>query len=59
MSLGDIRRMPTSITEIPLGSSGVHESCLRSFHILNKVIDLLMKGTPAEVILEIVEDLKL
>jgi hypothetical protein len=57
MKLEDIRQRPTAI-RLGLGAgSRWHESVLRAFHVVDKVKDLLAKNTPAEVILEIIEDL--
>lgn len=52
-----IRKRPTCW---PPGvqQGGVHESVMRSFHILGKVCELLQKKTPHDVILEIIDDLK-
>jgi len=49
-----IRTLPTSVTEVPRECSGVHESCLRSYQILEKVKEYLVRGVPADVILELV-----
>jgi len=45
--------MPTSVKEIPLDCKGVHESCLRSWHLLEKTRDYLRRGVPSEVVLEL------
>lgn len=64
MTLREIRKMPTILTNSELnkwkdgGSTGVHESLLRSFHIVEKVKELLEKQVAPQVILEIIEDLK-
>ena len=50
MKLEEIRQMPTTV--------GVyHESCFRSFHVLQKIMELVAAGTPAAVIAEIYGDL--
>lgn len=60
MRLLEIAKMPTSIVKLQLkelasGScTGVHESTLRSWHILERVKDYLRKDTPADVILELI-----
>ena len=51
MKCFDIRRLPTSLDM-------THESVYRSYHILEKVVELLNKETPPAVILEIIEDLR-
>lgn len=57
----DIRDMPTSISAdemriyLSSGCSGVHESMLRSYAILNKVKRLLLEGTPCAVVLELIQ----
>ena len=61
MRVIEIAKMPTSITkplmkELASGScTGIHESMLRSWHILERVKDYLRKDTPADVILELIE----
>ena len=59
MTLAEIRLVPT---ERPLGACNaantIHESAFRSYHIINKVVDLLKKNVPAEAILEIIKDLQ-
>lgn len=56
MSLNEIRMMPTAR---PISSDGaVHESIFRSYHIVQKVRELLEAKTPHGVILEIVTDLQ-
>lgn len=37
------------------GIKGFHESLLRSFHIVNKLRELLEQGTPPKVILEMLD----
>lgn len=51
MKCFDIRRMPTTLDM-------VHESVFRSYHVLEKVQELLRQQTPARVILEVIEDLQ-
>lgn len=52
-----IRDLPTVIDEefLSLGAKGIHESVLRSYHILEKVKFLLQEGCSSAVILEIIE----
>jgi hypothetical protein len=54
MDYEQIRQMPTVLTEIPGGSRGVHESCLRAYHILAKVKWLLENKTHSDVVLELI-----
>ena len=37
---------------------GVHESVLRSFCILEKVRELLQRGVPADVVVDIIDELQ-
>lgn len=53
-----IRQWPTSVTEIPLGCTGVHESTLRAYQILEKVKDWLHQGVPGNVVLELIAELE-
>ncbi len=53
--------MPTTLLsetvreDLAAGVKGFHESLLRSYHVAAKVRALLKLGTPAEVILEIMD----
>lgn len=62
MTLAEIRATPTIVDTRELASDDtyhrIHESTLRSFHIVNKVQELLEANTPAPVLLQIIEDLK-
>jgi hypothetical protein len=58
MNIIDIWKMPTIITEIPQCATGVHESCLRSYHILIKAKELLALGTPPGVVLDLIEEME-
>jgi len=40
---------------IQSGCKGVHESTVRSYHILERVKGYLRKDTPTDVILELIE----
>jgi len=40
------------------GSTGIHESILRSYNILHVVRDLLIAKTPPTVILELIDDME-
>lgn len=57
MTLAEIRALPTSI-KLQGGSTETHESITRSWHTLNKVIELLEKKCPHAVIIEIIHDIK-
>lgn len=58
MKIVDIHKMPTLVSEIPSGSAGVHESCLRAFHILRKAQELLALGTPPGVVLDLISEME-
>ncbi len=45
-------------TTLRINKHGYHESLFRSYHILNKVKELLSKNTPQEVILEIIAEIE-
>jgi hypothetical protein len=59
IKIDEIRKMPVKIDpEYPVkGSVGweIHESLFRSYHILEKVKDLLMKDVDSETIIELIE----
>ena len=59
MKATEIRRMPTDTSEmVRLATEKdpkIHESCFKSFHIVEKVKELLKKDTPSDVILEFIE----
>lgn len=56
MKWSEIRVKPSTIKRVPKGCTGVHESILRSYQILEKVKDYLKRGVPADVILELIEE---
>ena len=58
MKILDIQKMPTTITEIPKGTTGVHESCMRAYHILRKAQELLALGTPSGVVLDLITEME-
>ncbi len=58
MSLLEIAKFGTTVAEIPQVCRGVHESTLRAYHILALVKRWLKLGVPAEVILEVCEELE-
>lgn len=46
------------IADMPTTIGNVHESCYRSYSILEKTIELLEAGTPGAVVLQIVRELQ-
>ena len=58
MTITSIRSFPTTITAIPVGCRGVHESTLKAYQILGKVKELLHKKVPSEVVLELIEEME-
>lgn len=59
MTFDEIRKYPTIVTEIPIGSNGVHESCLRSWHILEKVREMISdSATSRDMMLELIGMMK-
>lgn len=54
MKISEIRQQPQTYTGIS-GHDSVHESVLRSYHIVGKVREMLEKGWPNEAILYIIE----
>ena len=57
-SLRWIMTMPTTVDVIPSGSTGVHESCLRAYQILEYAKHLLAENTPPTIVLEIIKGLE-
>lgn len=59
-----IRRAPETLeadylhTVLQGGASGVHESVTRSYRILKYAKELLAKGVPGEVVLELIDFLE-
>jgi hypothetical protein len=57
----EISKMPCSVTADEMtqylkeGCRGVHESLMRSYHIVHKVKELLEAETPPKVVLEIMD----
>lgn len=63
MKFAEIKAMPkrmwvSKLREVMEGTTGLHESLFRSYHLLQKVKELLRAGVPAELLLEIIEDLE-
>ena len=50
--------MPTCVDSIPVGALGVHESCTRAYHILDKVVSYLERGVPANVVIELIKEMQ-
>jgi len=59
MNYDTIRGMPTTVTGVPSGTNGVHESCLRAYQILEKVKWLLNEGSSSHVVLELIKMMEL
>ena len=60
MKLAEIRQMPRvsdDIKGIELGCK-LHESCFRSFHLLQKVKYYLENAVPSKIILELIEEVE-
>lgn len=66
MKISEIRDLPTELTQKMMTSpaflhrqtNAIHESVLRSYHIVEEVKHLLKLNTPQEVILEIIEEIE-
>lgn len=59
MRIAEINRMATVVELSDYAScGGVHESVLRAYNIVNKVRDLLKRGVPADVILELIDEME-
>lgn len=57
MNLSQIRTMPTGVGPFTKEQcEGVHESCLRSYQMLEKVKEWLKEEVPHKVILELISD---
>lgn len=54
MTLREIRVMPQTIEA---GETKIHESVVRTYHVLNKVMELVQKNVPSDVIVELWEDM--
>jgi len=52
----ELATLPTVVTLVP-DDKGVHESTLRAFHVLRKVVDYLRRGVPPVVVLELLAEL--
>lgn len=58
MQISEIQKLPVCVSEIPRGCSGVHESTLRAYHILDRTKDYLRRGVPPEVVLELIREME-
>lgn len=59
MTFDEIRKVPTTVTEVPAGARGVHESCLRSWHILEKVRELVSDSAVSrDLLLDLIQMMK-
>lgn len=61
MKMYEIRRMPTTsdgLTQDVDKPLKIHESVFRSFHIVDKVVELCTKEVPYDLIIEIIHDLQ-
>ena len=60
MKLININRHPTTINldSLEKGTKGLHESCFRSFMILLKIRHLLENDVPANIILELMDEME-
>tara|TARA_Y100000310_G_scaffold319737_1_gene375397 strand:+ start:247 stop:465 length:219 start_codon:yes stop_codon:yes gene_type:complete len=58
MTLEEIKQMPVTMGNLDkYPTSKMHESVMRSYHIVVKVRDLLERGTPNDVVIEIIDSL--
>lgn len=57
MLLQDIREFPTTLDTGP-NNLRIDESNFRSYHTVEKIIELLRAQCPYEIIIEIIEDIK-
>ena len=61
MTIEQLRRLPTSLSSaymkaiLERGSSGAHESLMRSYQLVQHVKGWLRDGTPPNVVLELIE----
>lgn len=61
MTIREISEMPVVISRgyfDSYGTNGVHESVLRSCGVLDRTKDFLRRGVPADVILELIEEME-
>jgi len=48
----------SEIKSLPEVFENIHESCFKSYHILNKVLEMIERGDSKKTIFEFVEHLK-
>ena len=53
MNIHEVAHLPTVIMVEP-GERKVHESCGRATHIVKKIKDLLERGCPNDILLELI-----
>lgn len=60
MTIKELMSMPVSINANLYrdGCSGYHESLMQSYHLLGFALDLLRRGTPGEVVIQIVKEIQ-
>jgi hypothetical protein len=58
MKFTEIQSLNTCVTAIPQGCTGVHESTLRAYQILQRTKDFLRRGVPADVLLELIAEME-
>ena len=57
-TIAEISAMPTCTDLVPTNNPKIHESCLRAYQILRRVKSWLQRGVPAEVILELIDEME-
>lgn len=58
MLISEIKNRSTRVDEIPSSCTGVHESTLRAFQILEKVKHLLENKVSNNIILELIAEME-
>ncbi len=54
MLIHDIAHLPTT-WDREISGAGMHESCLRAYHIVQKIKDLAKCGCSNDILLELIE----
>ena len=57
MTIEEIRNMPVVMKPKDLPPNGGHESLIRAYAMLEKVVDLMMRGVPNDVIFELLAEM--
>lgn len=59
-NLRGVLNMPTVMDtkDVPNNAKGIHESVFRSYHIVEYVRELLERGVPGDVVLDILKSLQ-